>query len=120
MPDAWESAYGLNPASPADAPLDLDGDGVSNLDEYLAGTNPADPSSYLKVERLTGVPGLTTIHFEAVSNKTYSVIYRDDLAAGTWLALTNLAAQPQSRSMLVTDPSPAPSRFYRLVTPRLP
>lgn len=40
MPDEWESRYGLNSADPTDAAADLDGDRVSNLDEYLAGTEP--------------------------------------------------------------------------------
>jgi pimeloyl-ACP methyl ester carboxylesterase len=40
MPDAWETAHGLNPNSAADAYLDPDGDGLSNLDEYLNGTDP--------------------------------------------------------------------------------
>ncbi len=40
MPDAWESQYGFNPNDPADAGGDADQDGVSNLQEYLNGTNP--------------------------------------------------------------------------------
>src|SRR5262249_35470201 len=32
----------LNPLDPADAGLDFDGDGLSNLYEYLHGANPAD------------------------------------------------------------------------------
>lgn len=39
MPDAFESANGLNPAV-ADAGGDLDGDGLTNLDEYRRGTAP--------------------------------------------------------------------------------
>ena len=39
MPDAWETANGLNPIVD-DADADLDGDGVSNIDEYLSGTDP--------------------------------------------------------------------------------
>lgn len=35
MPDAWESAHGLNPKDPADAGLDRDGDGYTNIEEYL-------------------------------------------------------------------------------------
>lgn len=42
MPDPWEDARGLNKNSAADAPLDPDADGLSNLREYLAGTNPAN------------------------------------------------------------------------------
>jgi hypothetical protein len=39
MPDWWEIQYGLDP-NLADAAGDADNDGVSNLDEYNAGTNP--------------------------------------------------------------------------------
>jgi hypothetical protein len=37
MPDAWESARGLNPNDPADAGLDRDKDGYTNVEEYLNG-----------------------------------------------------------------------------------
>jgi hypothetical protein len=40
MPDAWESANGLNPGSASDALSDADGDGYTNLEEFLNGTNP--------------------------------------------------------------------------------
>lgn len=38
MPDVWEVANGLNKNSAADANLDADLDGLTNLREYLAGT----------------------------------------------------------------------------------
>ena len=38
IPNAVETAAGLNPANAADAALDLDGDGLSNLAEYQLGT----------------------------------------------------------------------------------
>lgn len=40
LPDDWELANGLDPNNPADALVDLDGDGLNNAREYLAGTNP--------------------------------------------------------------------------------
>jgi len=40
MPDEWEIKHGLNPHDPADGSSDKDGDGYTNLDEYLNGTNP--------------------------------------------------------------------------------
>lgn len=40
MPDAWETTYGLNPNSAADASLDPDSDGFTNLQEYQKGQNP--------------------------------------------------------------------------------
>jgi len=35
MPDAWEIEFGLNPSEPSDASADQDGDGYTNLEEYL-------------------------------------------------------------------------------------
>jgi hypothetical protein len=52
MPDWWEDRHGLAKNSAADAALDADADGASNLNEFLAGTNPTNSAS---VFRLTGV-----------------------------------------------------------------
>ncbi len=40
LPDGWEEEYGLNPNDPNDSGLDSDNDGLTNLQEYQAGTNP--------------------------------------------------------------------------------
>jgi predicted Zn-dependent protease with MMP-like domain len=41
MPDSWETKYGLDPNDPSDASSDRDNDGVTALDEFLAGTIPS-------------------------------------------------------------------------------
>ena len=43
--DPWEAVHGLNPADAGDAGGDLDGDGLTNLEEYQAGSLPGDPDS---------------------------------------------------------------------------
>jgi hypothetical protein len=50
MPDEWEKKYGLDPNDPSDAAKDLDGDGYTNLEEYLNGTDPTKSIDYSKPE----------------------------------------------------------------------
>ncbi|MGZ5004963.1 MAG: alpha-amylase family glycosyl hydrolase, partial [Chthoniobacterales bacterium] len=40
LPDAWETAHGLNPNDPFDAAQDSDNDGYTNLEEFQNGTDP--------------------------------------------------------------------------------
>lgn len=40
MPDAYEREYGFDANNPTDKNSDSDGDGVTNIDEFIAGTNP--------------------------------------------------------------------------------
>jgi hypothetical protein len=119
LPDAWETAHGLDPNDPADGALDPDGDGMTNWEEYIAGTDHLDPASYLKVE-LSNPTGPATVWFTAVSNKTYTVEYTDDLEGGAWMKLRDIAHQPVTRTEQVPDSSPGPQRYYRLVTPHQP
>lgn len=57
MPNAYEKTYGfLNPLNPADAVLDFDNDGISNVDEYVAGSRP----DKLAVLAIAGAGGSVT------------------------------------------------------------
>lgn len=42
LPTNWEVRHGLDPKDPSDAGLDPDQDGLSNIKEFLAGTDPND------------------------------------------------------------------------------
>jgi hypothetical protein len=119
LPDEWENAFNLNPASAADALLDADGDGLTNGEEYLAGTDPADDQSHLKVEILGGTGG-ATLTFGAISSRTYTVQYSDDLPTVRWTKLGDMPARATNYAASLFDPAATTNRFYRVATPRQP
>jgi hypothetical protein len=121
MADWWETNYpGFATNNAADALFDFDGDGMINRDEYVAGTNPTDALSVLKLALTITNAGL--MQFVAQSNISYSVQYRTDLLSNQWNRVTNITAQSGVRTVEVNAPNPPPdpSRFYRVVTPQLP
>ena len=124
LPDEWELAHGLNPDSAVGgdgANGNPDGDGYTNLQEYLAGTDPHDAQSYLKFESITRTPGALTLRFIAAAGRSYSILYRPSLAAGAWQRLTDVAAPSATELVEVSDPAGGGvARFYRLITPKLP
>lgn len=46
MSDQWEINHNLNPKDSKDGALDTDGDGYTNVEEYLNGTNPQEKINY--------------------------------------------------------------------------
>ena len=114
MPDAWELQYGLN-AGVNDANGDLDLDGVSNLNEYLSGTLPNDPSSFLKLT-IVGT-GPVTLQFNAAASLGYSIEFKNTLNAPMWTTLTNVAAGVARPVQIIDPTATGATRFYRLRTP---
>ncbi len=107
-----------NSGNSADA-ADPDGDGWSNLQEYVAGTGPNDPASVLKIAQLQISDGNFIVSFLSVLGRTYRVERSYTLEAGSWGTLQDGIAGTGG-TILVTDsdPSESPRRFYRLVVTR--
>ena len=119
LPDVWETGRpGFSENDSSDGERDDDGDGMTNGEEYFAGTDLFDATSYLKV--LLSVTNATTISFNAVSNRAYSVLFTDDLTFPEWNKLGDALSRPTSRVEVLADPTPATNRFYRLVLPAQP
>jgi hypothetical protein len=124
MADSWELAHGLI-VGVNDANLDPDGDGFTNLQEFLADTDPQDPSSSLKIETVippNAANETVTLTFEAVAGKSYTVWFADALPANPWNSLTNIPAPPTNALVTVQDSQSTNStrRYYRLQTPAAP
>ncbi len=120
--DAWEVTYfGTNATNNAgNALLDPDGDGMSNRDEFLSGTNPTNAASVLKI--LLSTTNSAPWSFIAQPNLSYSVQWRSNLTTMAWTNLTSIFAQPLLRTVDVNTATapPGAERYLRIVTPQAP
>ncbi|MBP8258127.1 MAG: lamin tail domain-containing protein [Verrucomicrobia bacterium] len=122
MADAWEQGWGLSPADPSDASGDADGDGMTNLQEFLAGLNPRDNHSRLRLDITRS--GITNwLEFYALANRTYTVQYRGALRPSvndsTWCHVQNVESSPFDRLVRIDDLNKTNSvdQYYRVITP---
>ena len=122
MPDAWEDDYELDRHDPADAALDADKDGMTNLAEYQSGTSPRDPSSRLELAAARNPDGTILLRFIARAKRSYSVEFRGTAGEGTWQRVQNVEEQAYDVEVEIEDSSSDgfEARFYRVVTPALP
>jgi len=87
LPDAWErlliAASGQNltlqDIRPGD---DFDGDGISNLNEYLAGTYAFDPQDGFRLDIIGVQEGKPQLEFIVIQGRTYTLLASADLK--TW------------------------------------
>jgi len=90
---------------------------MSNLQEYLAGTNPNDANDRLVVTTCTAAPGgtLATLTWKSTPTRCYYIQKSLDLATSLWLdsGLGIIAPDGASTTRSFVDTN-APMRFYRV------
>ncbi len=117
LPDAWEiDAWGDLLALPD---TDTDADGLTEHQEFLAGTDPTDPSSRLALQARLSTEGLI-LGFQAVSNRTYSIQSTPAPGLHPWQTVSDIPAEPANRVLEFALPPADALRAFRLVTPRHP
>jgi hypothetical protein len=119
IPDSWMMQHFGHPTGSAGdhsrAQDDADNDGMNNLAEYLAGTDPNDSNSYLRLTRIAAnaMNGIVVV-WGSATNRLYTLQRSSNLAT----AFTNLAqhilSTPPENIYLDTTATNAANFFYRV------
>ena len=119
IPDWWVTVRFGHPTGLASdhsrAQDDADGDRMSNRAEYIAGTDPADPQSYLKIDSISGssTNGIN-IAWGSISNRLYSVQRACDLHAGFTNLMQHASATPPTNTFFDATATNGSRFFYRI------
>lgn len=118
IPDAWRAFYfggsGSTTNTSSYAAGDPDHDGQSNYHEFLAGTNPTNAASVLKLAVLNAGTPTDQVNLNSANGTVYRVEYRNSLSAGAWSILADQVIG-DGASILLPDAAAenASRRFYR-------
>jgi hypothetical protein len=92
---------------------DTDHDGMPDLSEIIAGTNPTDPTSYLKLLSHAAAGGSIALDWLSVTGRTYTVEFRSTVT-GNWQTLSNNIPGTGTALEILDPTGSGATRFYRL------
>lgn len=93
---------------------DPDKDGVKNIDEFTAGTDPNNPSDFLYIATAAKSGSTFTATCAGKAGRTYT-LQRSASLSGAWPALTSVGPLAADGPVSLTDTSaPAGTSFYRI------
>ena len=115
LPDWWEQQY-FGHLTGTSTNTDADHDGLNNLAEFLAGTNPTNANSNLGVKILSVSKSNTvSVAWASVAGKTYWVERATNLTGGFHTVIqTNIAATAPTNTITDTNLLSGKIRFYRV------
>lgn len=118
IPDMWELEQTGSTNLLASGTNDYDKDGITDYDEYIAGSNPADSNSYLKVTDITLTGGTNiSLTWSSALARLYKIEENDDLMdTDGWLecGLGTLSPDSDSNTTIVLDLGSYTQLFYRI------
>jgi subtilisin family serine protease len=115
LPDWWELQY-FGHLTGTDPNADPDHDGMSNLAEWIAGTNPTNAASCLRASVVSaGNSNGVVVSWTSVAGKTYWVERATNLLTGfNSTIFTNISATAPTNTQTDTAILPGNARFYRV------
>ncbi len=115
LPDDWQAKYwGPDPKKWPPANEDSDGDGASNLYEFLAGTDPTSAASVLRLG-LKPTTGGMLVQYNAVAGSIYQLQFTTDLVQWSNQGSPQFAAGTVNSTVI---PSTTVSTYYRVIRVR--
>ncbi len=115
MADSWEIAHFGSINAPGGGPNDdPDGDGMTNLDEFRAGTDPKDAQSALHISAIKAVAGQLRVSFPTVVGKKYRVERSASLNVGSWSIVADNVAGTGDSIEIASSPLTNSPTFLRL------
>jgi Tol biopolymer transport system component len=119
IPDWWMLQYFGHPTGQAGdhsrAQDDFDGDGMSNLQEFLAGTDPANPSSVFRIQiSFISATNGVQVSWPASASRNYRVQFKDDLTNPVWLDAAGPISVTGGQGVFGAAADQV-SRYYRVV-----
>ncbi len=115
LDDAFQRNYFSPFTSTNAAPLaDPDHDGMSNSQEYAAGTNPTNATSLLKISSVKRATNGATVTWQSVTNRHYQVLSRTNTSAGAWQTVGGVVTPTSTTSQLFDSAGTNNRRFYRV------
>ena len=85
-----------------------------NYQEYIAGTDPTNAASLLKITSVTKAASTAAVSWQSVTNRHYQVMSRTNLAAGTWQNVGGIFTPSGTNSQLLDTTATNRLRFYRV------
>jgi PKD repeat protein len=117
IPDVWELRY-LSSLHVMDERSDYDGDGLGDIQEYLAGTDPRAASSKLVIESIDWLPeDIVRVEWQSVPTRYYAVDISTGLPGGSALFRPVWTNMPGGVGRTGVDDPVGPAdrmRFYRI------
>ena len=120
IPGWWRQQYfgnGLSASGNAALNADPDGDGMTNYQEYLAGTNPTSAASLFHITAIAPGGGGMRVTFASMSGKTYRVDKTSTLKdPNSWVTVQdNVAGTGSNISITDLGVNSAHGCFYRVI-----
>ncbi len=114
LPDPWERDQQLNPNLSADSGGDTDGDGATNLAEFIAGTDPRNTSSVLRIAALKGGAQGLLLSVVTVGGKRYRLEASAELGAAGWNAVGEVFDGVGGLLEMPVPAAVSAAQFYRV------